>query len=167
VDYLALGGSLDQWGVRPRSLEGLWGLAFAPFLHHGFSHLMANTLPLAVLGGLVLWRSVGDWVAVTVAAAVLGGLGVWLVAPANSVHLGASILVFGYFGYLLLCGWYERSIAAVAVAVVVAALYGGLIWGVLPGEPGVSWQGHLVGFLAGAACARALAKRAPSASTEL
>ncbi len=161
VNYLALGQSLDQYGVRPRESSGLIGVVAAPLLHHGFDHLAANTLPLAILGGLVIWTGVGDFLAVTIVAGIVGGLGVWLFGPAHTVHVGASGLVFGYFGYLVMRGYYQRSLGALAIAVLVVLLYGGMLWGVLPSQPGVSWQGHLFGFVGGVLAARLMHRKAP------
>ena len=164
IDYYLLGQSLDGYGVRPRHASGLVGILAAPLLHHGFAHLAANTLPLLVLGGLVIVSGLADFLAVTILSAVVGGLGVWLFAPGNTIHLGASGLVFGYFGYLVMRGYYERSIGALLVAAVVVVFYGGILWGVLPTQPGVSWQGHLFGFLGGAFAAR-LMHRGPATIT--
>lgn len=158
VDQVLLHRALDQLGIHPRSLEGLWGILFAPFLHAGFVHLLANTVPLVVLGWLVMLRRIADFFLATAATMLIGGLGVWLLGAPNSIHLGASILIFGYLGYLLLRGFYERSPLAVAIAVVAGLLYGGALWGVLPGQPGVSWQGHLFGFIGGGAAARLLSR---------
>jgi len=162
---LALGLGLDRFGIRPRSKEGLWGILFAPFLHGGLAHLAANTIPLIVLGGLVLARGVTEFVEVTILVVVLGGLGTWLVADPGSVHVGASGVIFGYFGYLLFQGIHRRRAGPVAVAILVAVLYGGLLWGLLPHQPGVSWQGHLFGFMAGG-IASWLMTRFGSGSTE-
>lgn len=156
VDQFLVARSLDAYGIRPRDLDGLWGILCAPLLHGGFGHLAANTVPFLVLGWFVLAGRKGDFILVNVIVVVLGGAGVWLVAPANSVHIGASGLIFGYLGFLLSRGFFERSLGSILVAVVVGLLYGGLIFGVLPGEPGVSWQGHLFGFVGGAIAAKLL-----------
>ncbi len=148
-DALVPGRWLDSWGIRPRDVSGLWGILFSPFLHGGFAHLIANTVPFITLGFLVMLRGLGTFVGVSLLVMLLGGLGVWVFAPGNTIHIGASGLIFGYIGYLLARGYFERSFGALAMAVVVAVLYGGALWGVLPGQPGISWQGHLFGFLAG------------------
>lgn len=119
---------------------------------------MANTLPFVILGWLVLIRATEDFFMVTAIAMGVGGLGTWLLAGPRTVHVGASGLVFGYLGYLLLRGYFERSFAASFISIVVAVAYGSLIFGVLPTVPGVSWQGHLFGFLGGGLAARFLAK---------
>ena len=154
-----LGGRLDALGIVPRTELGLRGLLFAPFLHVSFAHLLANSVPFAVLGFLVALRSLLRFAFVTLSVMLLGGLGVWLFAPALTVHLGASILVFGYLGYLLARGYFERSAGAILLALGVLLLYGTALWGVLPLTPGVSWQAHLFGFLAGVLSARWTARR--------
>lgn len=159
VDLLMFGGRLDAAGIRPRVPSALWGIAFAPFLHGGLAHLMANTVPLLVLGWLIMLRSLRVFLAVTVLTAVLGGLGVWLFGRPFSVHIGASGVVFGYLGFLLLRGYFERSFTAIALGLVAGVLYGGALWGVLPGQRGISWEGHLFGFAAGAGTARLLPYR--------
>jgi membrane associated rhomboid family serine protease len=158
VDTL-LGGRLDLLGIRPRELDGLVGIPLAPFLHGGFGHLLANTLPFLILGWLVLLRETWHFFAVSAVTIVLGGLGVWLFGQSGSVHIGASGLIFGWLGYLLLGGWFERRVGTMLGSLVVAIAYGSLVWGVLPGTPGMSWEGHLFGFLAGVLMAWALARR--------
>jgi membrane associated rhomboid family serine protease len=160
VDSLLLHNALNGWGIRPREIGGLWGVLLAPLLHGGFAHLLANTVPLVVLGWLVMVRRLSDFFAVTAIVWLLGGLGVWLLGPPHSVHIGASGLVFGYLGYLLLRGFFERSFGAILLSIVVGLLYGGALWGVLPSRPEISWQGHLFGFLAGVLAAWLLARPA-------
>jgi membrane associated rhomboid family serine protease len=158
VDQL-LANRLDQEGIRPRDDEGLLGILFAPALHAGWGHLMANTVPALVLGFLILLSGVGHWVAVTAVIWVVGGLGTWLVAPPNTVHLGASILVFGWLVFLVLRGLFSRRASQILLGIVVFLLYGGILWGVLPGQPGISWQGHLFGALGGVVAAMLLVDR--------
>jgi membrane associated rhomboid family serine protease len=133
---------------------GLRGVVFAPFLHANFAHLMANTLPLIVLGWLIMLRETRDFFTVWAVSAVVSGLGTWLIGPSMSVHIGASGVIFGFLGYLLARGWFERRAASIAVALGVGLLYGGAIFGVLPGQVGISWQAHLFGFLGGVLAAR-------------
>ena len=159
VDQLVFHQTLDRNGIRPRSANGLPGILVAPFLHGGIGHLLANSAPLLVLGWLVLLRGMAVFLTVSAIAIVVGGLGVWLFASPNTIHIGASGLIFGYLGYLLLRGYFERSVASILVAVVVGVLYGGALWSVLPSRPGISWEGHLFGFLAGALAARLLTNR--------
>jgi membrane associated rhomboid family serine protease len=158
-DFIVPGRWMDMHGIQPRTMSGLVGILFAPLLHGSFAHLMANTVPFLVLGFLVMVRGLGTFIGVSLMVIVLGGLLVWLLAPGNSIHIGASGLIFGYIGYLLARGYFERNFSSLAVAALVALLYGGALWGVLPGQIGVSWQGHLFGFLAGVATAGLLRPR--------
>jgi len=150
---------LDVHGIRPRSVSGLWGILAAPFLHGGFDHLAANTIPFLILGWLTMMREWWHFVFVSVLSVLLGGLGVWLVGASNSVHVGASGVIFGYLGFLLLSGFFERRVGPILVSVIVGLVYGGLVFGVLPSQPGVSWEGHLFGFLAGILGAYVIARR--------
>jgi membrane associated rhomboid family serine protease len=154
----ASGHDLDQHGVRPRSEEGLLGIVLAPLLHAGWLHLEANSLPCLLLLFLVLLSGIARGLLATAIIWVVGGLGVWLVAPGNEVHLGASVLVFGWLVHLLLRGFWNRSARELLLAVVLLFAFGGLLVGVLPGEPGVSWQGHLFGALGGALSAYLLSR---------
>lgn len=149
IDSLFFHGALNRLGVRPRTMAGLWGIFLAPFLHGSFAHLMANTIPFLVLGWFVIMQGIREFWVVTAITAVISGLGMWLFGSTNSVHIGASGLIFGYFGYLLLRGYFERSLQAILWAIVVVLLYGGMLWGVLPLYVGVSWQAHLFGFIGG------------------
>jgi membrane associated rhomboid family serine protease len=158
IDMVILDGSLDKLGVQPRSLMGLRGILFMPFLHNGLGHVVANTIPFLVLGWLVMVRRMSDFLVVTAVVIVVSGLGVWLFGSSNSTHVGASGLVFGYFGFLLLRAYFERSLIAILVAILVVFLYGGLIFGLSPLQIGVSWQAHLFGFIGGALAAYWLAK---------
>ena len=159
VNALVFQGRLAGLGVHPRTVSGLVGILFAPFLHGSFGHLIGNTLPLVVLGWFVMLRRKRDLFYVSALSALVGGLGTWLIAPSMSVHVGASVLVFGYLGYLLVRGVLERSFWSIAGSVAVFLLYGGALFGILPGEAGISWQGHLFGLLGGVLAARALAKK--------
>ena len=146
--------------VVPRRFDGLSGILGAPLVHGSFAHLAANTLPLLILGGMVVMRGVAYYVTATLAIVVLGGLGLWVFGR-SAAHVGASGLIFGYFGLLVGRGFYERSVASVAVAILVAVVYGGMLAGILPRDTGVSWEAHLFGLLAGGLCARAARGRQP------
>jgi len=159
-DLIFLRGRLDYYGgVQPRTLVGLRNVFFSPFLHAGFGHLFTNMFPFLILGAFVLVRSLRDFILVSIIAALFSGLGIWLLGSGDSVHLGASGVVFGYLGYLLLRGYFERSIISIVLAVLSLVFYGGMIWGVLPLRPGVSWLGHLFGFIGGGVAAYYLADR--------
>lgn len=140
-------------GLKPREPEGLVGIAAMPFLHAGVEHAFANTLPLVFLGALGALVAPRRFRAATVAIIVASGLAVWLLGRPNSIHIGASGLIFGWFGFLLALGFVERSGRAIAGALLVIAVYGGMIWGVLPRVGTTSWEAHLFGALAGAATA--------------
>jgi membrane associated rhomboid family serine protease len=159
VDIFFLGGRLNSYGILPRNLIGLRGILFAPFLHGGFGHLIANTVPFLTLGWLIMLRETSDFFVVTALTMLVSGLGVWLFGAPNTVHIGASGLIFGYLGFLLLRGFFERSVISILLSLIVGFLYGGVIWGVLPTQPGVSWEGHLFGFIGGVLAARLLSRR--------
>jgi membrane associated rhomboid family serine protease len=141
-------GDLDQEGIRPRTLAGLDGVLWAPLLHAGWQHLFSNTLPVLVFAFLAMASGIGQWIAVTATIWILGGLGVWLVGPPG-VTVGASGLAFGWLAFLLVRGLFNRSAGQIVVGVVLLGVWGGMLWGLLPGNPGISWQGHLFGALAG------------------
>ncbi|RZL83515.1 MAG: rhomboid family intramembrane serine protease [Rhodococcus sp. (in: high G+C Gram-positive bacteria)] len=144
---------LERNGVEPRSIDGLWGILFAPVLHDDWAHLFANTIPLLVLGFLVLLSGIARGLAATGIIWVVGGLGTWLTGGTYSNHIGASVLIFGWLAYLLVRGVFARSLGQILVGVVVFVVYGSLLWGVLPSAPGVSWQGHLFGAVGGVVAA--------------
>ncbi len=161
LDQVLFRGQLDRFGILPHSIIGLRGLVFAPFLHGGFGHLIANTVPFLILGWLVMWQRTRDFFIVTPIVMLIGGLGTWLFGG-SSVHIGASGLIYGYFGFLLLRGFYERNLASIILSLGVFFVYGSLIWGVLPSDPRISWQGHLFGFVGGVLAARFIGKRSRS-----
>lgn len=148
IDFY-LGGGLQQFGIVPRSQLGLRGIVFAPFIHANFPHLITNTVPFISLGWFVMLRSTPDFFYVTAASILIGGLGTWLVASSDTLHIGASGMIFGYIGYLLSRAYFERSLLSILVSIAIALVYGGLLWGVLPGQLGVSWEGHLFGLIGG------------------
>jgi len=152
IDLLP-GTPFNGWGIRPRSTRGLLGIVFAPFLHVGFAHLISNTIPFAVLGGLIALGGARQFVAVTVAVGVVSGLGVWVLGASRSVHLGASGLVFGYITYLVSRGLFARRVLWILGGAVVAVIYGGsLLLGLIPNGR-MSWQGHLFGAIGGVVAA--------------
>lgn len=148
-DWLVMRGALDGLGIQPRTLGGLQAIVVAPWLHAGFGHLLANTIPFVVLGWFVMLRRTTDFFVVALAALLASGLGIWLFGGASTIHLGISGVIFGFFGYLLARGYYERSIVAIVMAALAFLIYGGMMWGMLPLQQGVSWQGHLFGFVGG------------------
>lgn len=151
----ASGGDLTDDGIRPRQLGGLWGVLWAPLLHANFTHLESNTIPLLVLGFLVLLGGLVRFGVVTATVWLVSGIGVWIVGGSNTVVVGASGIAFGWLAYIIVRGVFTRSFVQLALGVVILVIYGSLLWGVLPGQPGVSWQGHLFGALGGVLAARA------------
>ena len=155
VDQFVLGGSLDHDGIAPRQVDGLDGILWAPLLHAGWAHLAANSVPFLILGFLVLAGGLGQFVAVTALVWLLGGFLTWLTG--FGITVGASGVIFGWLAFLLFRVFFARSGRQIALAVVLFLAYGGVLWGVLPGTPGVSWQAHLFGALAGVLAARFVA----------
>ncbi len=147
-------GRLNDFGIVPHNMVGLRGILFAPFLHANFGHLMSNTLPFIVLGWLVMMAETTDILVVTGISMLVGGLGTWLFGGAGTFHIGASGVVFGFLGYLMLRGYFDRKISSILISLFVFAIYGSLLFGMFPGMRGISWQGHLFGFLGGALAAR-------------
>lgn len=153
VIYLWPGQPSERLGIQPRTVSGLARIPLAPFVNHGFDQLMANTIPVVILGWLVLIRSTRIFFVVTVFVILVGGLGVWLVGRTETLHSGANGLILGYFGFLVFRGFLERSVPSVVIAVAVAVLYGGLFWGIVPSESNGSWESQLCGFVSGAMAA--------------
>lgn len=151
---------LDQDGIRPLQTDGLWGILWAPLLHGGWPHLIANTVPALVLGFLMTLAGMSRFIIATAIIWVLGGLGTWLIGnigaqcpylgvTCTTNHIGASGLIFGWLAFLIVFGFFSRKVWEIVVGVVVLFVYGGVLLGVVPGTPGVSWQGHLCGAIAG------------------
>lgn len=149
----ALDLELQRFGVRPRELAGLPGIVLAPLLHGGFSHLIANSIPLLVLGTVMLYLYPYSTVKVLPAVYLGPGIAVWLLARAFTVHVGASGLVYGLVAYVFVAGVLRRDRRAIAASMLVYFLYGTLVWGVFPGQPGISWQTHLAAAVIGVAMA--------------
>jgi membrane associated rhomboid family serine protease len=150
---------LDADGIRPRDVGHLWGILTAPFLHASFRHLISNTVPFLFLGLVIALRGAGRLALVTGIVIVIGGLGTWLIAPAHSITVGASGVVFGYAAYLIARGVFDRSVTELLIGAVVAVLWGGALLVSLVPHPGVSWQGHLTGAIGGVVAAWLLAGR--------
>ncbi|MCT7950556.1 rhomboid family intramembrane serine protease [Ancylothrix sp. C2] len=159
IDIFFYRGALNSYGIIPRSPVGLRGILFAPFLHGNFLHLATNTGPFLILGWLVMLQEISYFFVVSAITILVSGLGVWLFGAPYSVHIGASGVIFGYLGFLLFRGYFQRNFSSILLSLIVAFFYGGLIWGVLPSMPRVSWEGHLFGFIGGILAARILPKR--------
>lgn len=158
VDQLS-GNRLDQYGIHSREVDGLPEIYTAPLLHGGWDHLIANSGPFFVLGFLVLLGGAVRWVLSTLISVTSSGLAAWFLTPANTIVLGASGLIFGWLTYLVVRGVWSRKPAQVLVGVAVLVVYGGMIWGVLPGAAGISWQAHLGGAVGGVLAAWLLHRR--------
>jgi membrane associated rhomboid family serine protease len=153
-NLLILGGAWLRDGVRAHDPSGFWpNLLFAPFLHVGMPHLLANSLPFLILGGLIALRSVWRFTLLTLAAALGAAMVAWVAGPSGSVHVGASGLVFAYFTWLIVRAIRERSLVAILFGLFALAIYGGILWGLSPFQTGISWQAHLGGAVAGVAAA--------------
>ncbi|MEL4504496.1 rhomboid family intramembrane serine protease [Luteococcus sp. H138] len=141
--------ALDQFGLRSWDPTGLWALFTAPWLHRGWQHLANNSVPLLVLGFLVAMSGLRRWIATTLVVMVTSGITAWLLSPPGTITLGASGVVFGWLSYLLVRGWWSRDWKQILIGLVVFVVYGSVLWGVLPTEPNISWQGHLGGAIGG------------------
>jgi membrane associated rhomboid family serine protease len=161
-----LGGSLLSLGVIPRTATGLRGILFAPFLHGSLNHIVANSIPFLALGWMVMLRDERHFIPVTLAGMVGSGFVAWLLGAPGSVHIGASGVIFGYLGFLMLTGWYTRSFGSILLSVVVTLVWGSLVFGMMPGEPGISWQAHIGGFLGGVLAARGFRTPRPLPSAD-
>jgi len=148
VHLLGWGLDLQRFGVRPRDVEGLVGILAAPLLHAGLAHLLANSLPLVILGTTMLQLYPHSALKVLPAIYLGPGVAVWLLARGGN-HIGASGLVYGLVAYICVAGLLRRDRRALAASILVAFLYGASVWGVLPLEDGVSWETHLAAALIG------------------
>ena len=161
---VALDHRLDRYGIEPRDADGLEGVVAAPFLHAGFGHLLANTVPFVTMGFVIALEGARRLVAVTVIVALISGLGTWLVAASGTVHIGASGIVFGYAAYLIARGFFSRSLVQIAIGVVVVAIWGTTLLNGLAPADGISWQGHLFGAVGGVLAAWLFERRSPASS---
>jgi membrane associated rhomboid family serine protease len=154
------GHRLDENGIRPMETDGLMGIIFAPLLHADWAHLMANTVPALVLGFLMTLAGLSRFIFATAIVWIVGGFGTWLIGNVGAhcpyvgvscdpTHIGASGLIFGWLAFLIVFGFFTRRAWEIVVGLIVLFVYGGILLGVLPGTPGVSWQGHLCGAVAG------------------
>ncbi len=157
VNNVLLGGHLAEYGIVPRHLAGLPGILWSPFLHGSFRHLAANTLPLLILGGIICARGRGEFAVVTVAGIFLSGGLTWLIGRTAS-HVGASGLIFCYFGYLASLALFNRKIGTLVLSVICIVGYGGILRGILPTGGAISWEAHLAGLTAGITLAWLMAK---------
>ncbi|MGW4645105.1 rhomboid family intramembrane serine protease [Kitasatospora sp. NPDC004289] len=152
-------------GIRAREPDSLPDLVSAPFLHVNWAHLEGNSGPLFIFGFLAAYRGVKRFLGLTALVALTSGTAIWLFSPERSLTIGASGLVFGYFGYVVLRGLIDRNLIDSLVGVVMGASFAYILTTAVPGTPGVSWQGHLGGLIGGLAGAWLFRERRPKAST--
>ncbi len=156
VNFWLLGTSLNEWGIRPRVIGRLWAIPLSVFLHSSWSHLEGNTCYFLVFGSLILFRDPTDFAVVTWVVFLMDGFGTWLFGRAQSNQIGASGIVFGYLGFLMMRGYFDNNLPSALLTAVAFFFYGRMLWGILPLYQGVSWEGHLVGLLGGVLTARHL-----------
>jgi membrane associated rhomboid family serine protease len=155
VNLIAFNGRLTELGIRPRTLRGLIGIPLSSFLHAGLPHLAANSVGIWFAGWFVVNRSRRDYFLVWLCATLVGGVGVWLVAPGDSVTVGASDVVMGLMGFLIARGLFERRFFPILGSIVMALVWGGgILRGLFPEDPHISWQVHLFGLAGGILAAR-------------
>jgi membrane associated rhomboid family serine protease len=140
--------SLNSFSIYPRNLSSLPYIISAPWLHGSLSHFLSNIVSLSVFAFLLLQYGKRRFIKVSIGIVVICGMLVWVFGR-SAYHLGASGVVYGYFGYLVLAGVLSKKVSLILISLAIGFLYGGIIWGVLPIMPGVSWESHLFGFIAG------------------
>jgi membrane associated rhomboid family serine protease len=153
VDFFLVWFDLEPYGVRPRELGGVVGIAIAPFVHGSFFHLLANTLPLTILGWVLALSGRKIFLEVAAVTAVTSGVGAWLFGAGGTVHVGASGVLFGLLGFLLARGWFARRVMWSLTAAGVGLFYLGTIFSLLTAHPAISWSSHFWGFTGGIAWA--------------
>jgi len=153
LDRVFFGQTLEWYGIHPRDWSHWCGIFTAPFLHGSWGHLMGNSVSLMILGAVILLRGWEHLVSASIYSALIAGGLVWLIGDARSVHIGASSVLFGYFGFLIGLGWYEKTFRSILIAVGVIFFYGGAAYTMLPSDHTraglISWEGHLGGALGG------------------
>ncbi|UIZ93407.1 rhomboid family intramembrane serine protease [Corynebacterium sp. CNCTC7651] len=149
VNLFVFQGNLLFFGIHPLEISSLPFIFTSPLLHGSFEHILSNTVPGAIFAFLVGYSGKRVFWEVTTFVVVIGGLGTWLVGGIGTNHIGASGLVYGWLAYLVVRGFFNRSGSQITLGLTLGFFYSGLIWGVLPGTPGVSWQAHLFGAIGG------------------
>nr|WP_231587665.1 rhomboid family intramembrane serine protease [Corynebacterium comes] len=166
VNVLIFGGDLVFLGVNPLDVSSIWHIVTAPLLHANLEHLISNTIPGAIFSFLIGMSRARVWWEVTAFVVVVGGVGVWLLGGVGTNHIGASGLVYGWLAYLLVRGVFNRHFLQMALGLALGIAYSGLVWGLLPGVPGVSWQAHLFGAVGGVAAGMFITSDDPAALRE-
>lgn len=157
VDWI-LPFKLNAFGLIPRTQEGLIGIVTSPFLHGDVYHLASNTVPLVVLLATLLGFYESKFVKVILGTILLSGVMLWLFGRSAN-HIGASGLIYGLAGFLVANGLMERNFKALLISLVIGFLYSSLIFGVLPSNPQISWEGHLFGLIAGVVMSYVLSEK--------
>jgi len=155
IDQLLLQGLfgthlLDNLGIKPRSLLGLIGIPLMPLLHASFAHLTSNTLPLLTLGYITTKIEPKKFITTTNSLILLSGLGTWLIAGKNEIHIGASALIYAYFGYIITSSIIRKKPSHIIISIIIFLIYGSMLYGIIPAkDQPISWEGHLCGLLSG------------------
>ena len=165
VINLMTGRVLNQWGNIPREVDALFGILTGPFLHGSLWHFISNIVPLAVFLFLMQHYGHRRFIASSLLIILSTGLLVWLFGR-TAIHIGASGVLYGYFGFLLVAGFISRRPSQILVSLFVGVFYGGMIVGVLPSGPFISWESHLFGFVSGLIAAKILVSTSSSASSK-
>jgi membrane associated rhomboid family serine protease len=157
------GGRLNTLGVWPRTPLGLLGILFSPLLHGGWGHLIGNTIGWLIAGTMLVLYDARKFLAVMAISWVTAGLGEWTLGASGAPHIGASGVIFGFFGYLLVRGWVKKSLLGIAASVIFGSAFGmSMLLGLVP-QGGISWQGHLFGLIGGVLAAFLIGRKAPQA----
>src|ERR1700761_528546 len=152
----------SEFGILPEHVSRLGEIFTAPFLHFSWQHIEGNSLPLFVLGVLAAYRSIARFLLLTLIVAITSGMAVWLFQSSNELTVGASGLIFGYFGYVLVRGFFDRNLVDIGVGLVAGVLYWTILEVAIPGTPGISWIGHAGGLAGGVLAGWILRSRRPS-----
>jgi membrane associated rhomboid family serine protease len=142
---------LNIFGIIPRKLIGLRGIVCSPFLHANTAHIISNSLPFLILGSVLFIYYPKNALKVLFLSIGISGALVWVFARPN-IHIGLSSVIYAFASFLIIAGFYRKNFWSVLIAIAVIIFYGGLIWGILPTNHFISWEGHLSGVLAGIYC---------------
>jgi membrane associated rhomboid family serine protease len=153
IHFISFIFPLQRYGLVPRDLQGLFGIITAPFLHGSFSHLTVNTISLLIFGIIFSILEKQRTFVILIQIAIIQGILTWLFAGDGN-HIGASGIIFGLYGYLMLAGLFQKKIKNIVISIFILFSYGGMIFGILPGQPHISWESHLFGFIAGGIVAK-------------
>jgi len=151
---------LADHGIHPRTVSGLEGIIFAPFLHASFMHILGNSIVFVPFATLILMQDISSFFTVTIITALISGLGTWLIGSPNTNHIGASGVIFGYFGYCISIGFFKKKVSTILFSLIIIITYGSMIFGILPAQIGISWEEHLFGLIGGIFSAFLLSKNA-------